>query len=47
MIRIATFHIPALTVILMDLLFYFTEEKKVEKKDDSDSEDDLGFGLFD
>jgi hypothetical protein len=47
MIHIVTFHASALIFILTDLLFYFAEEKKVEKKEESDSEDDLGFGLFD
>lgn len=29
-------------------VFLFTEEKKAEKKDESESEDDdMGFGLFD
>jgi hypothetical protein len=37
----------ALTCFLIDILF-FPEEKKVEKKDESESEDDdMGFGLFD
>lgn len=47
-IHVLTFHIPAVTCILMDILFLFSEEKKVEKKVESDSEDDdMGFGLFD